>query len=148
MDDDGLPNTRPIDRIDSPRCQRSQSSVFSAVLNPRRYLRSINQHSISPFKIKCRVAFFRPMPLSVPAAGIIAFLGIVASLGGMAMWNATLRTVGPNRATIFLNLVPVFGVSLAIIFLGERLFGHHLAGAGLVGLGIVLVVSGARQIAK
>ena len=90
-------------------------------------------------------AFFRPMPLSVSAAGIIAFLGIVTSLGGMAMWNAALRTVGPNRATIFLNLVPVFGVSLAIIFLGEQLFVYHLAGAGLVGLGIVMVVLRSRR---
>ena len=100
--------------------------------------------SVLPFYI-IESAFFRPMPLSVSAAGIIAFLGIVTSLGGMAMWNAALRTVGPNRATIFLNLVPVFGVSLAIMFLGEQLFVYHLAGAGLVGLGIVMVVLRSRR---
>ena len=103
--------------------------------------------SVLPFYI-IESAFFRPMPLSVSAAGIIAFLGIVTSLGGMAMWNAALRTVGPNRATIFLNLVPVFGVSLAIIFLGEQLFLYHLAGAGLVGLGIVMVLSRSRRISE
>ena len=93
-------------------------------------------------------ASFRTVPFTGSTVGIIAILGTVVSLGSIAMWNSSLRAVGPNRASIFLNLIPVFGVSLAIIFLGERLFGHHLAGAGLVGLGIVLVVSGARQIAK
>ena len=93
-------------------------------------------------------ASFRIVPFTGSTVGIIAILGIVVSLGSIAMWNSSLRAVGPNRASIFLNLIPVFGVSLAIIFLGERLFGHHLAGAGLVGLGVVLVVSGARQMAK
>jgi drug/metabolite transporter (DMT)-like permease len=100
--------------------------------------------AVLPFYIM-ETAFFRPVPLTGSAAAIIALLGIVVSLGSVAMWNTGLRTVGPNRATIFLNLVPVFGVSLAIIFLGEQLFTHHLAGIGLVGLGIFLVVSLARR---
>ena len=100
--------------------------------------------AVLPFYI-IETAFFRPVPLTGSAAAIIALLGIVVSLGSVAMWNTGLRTVGPNRATIFLNLVPVFGVSLAIIFLGEQLFTHHLAGIGLVGLGIFLVVSLARR---
>ena len=93
-------------------------------------------------------ASFRIVPFTGSTVGIIAILGTVVSLGSIAMWNSRLRAVGPNRASIFLNLIPIFGVSLAIIFLGERIFEHHLAGAGLVGLGIVMVVSGARQIAK
>lgn len=100
--------------------------------------------AVLPFYL-IETAFFRVMPASMSALGIIAFLGIVGSLAGIALWNAALSTVGPNRATIFLNLVPVFGVTLAIIFLGEQLFAHHLAGAGLVGLGVILVVTRARK---
>src|ERR1035441_5079726 len=37
MEDDGLPNARPIALSDSPRCQRSHNSVFSAAVKPRRY---------------------------------------------------------------------------------------------------------------
>ncbi|MDP6429898.1 MAG: DMT family transporter [Rhodospirillales bacterium] len=99
---------------------------------------------VLPFYI-IESAAFRVMPFTGSAVGIVAMLGIVVSLGSIAMWNTSLRVVGPNRATIFLNLVPIFGVSLAIIFLGERLFAHHLAGAGLVALGIVLVVLRARR---
>src|SRR3974377_1887140 len=49
MDDDGLPNARPIALSDSPRCQRSQSSVFSAAVKPRKYPRPIAVHSF-PFQ--------------------------------------------------------------------------------------------------
>src|SRR3974377_1998709 len=49
MDDDGLPNARPIAVSDSPRCQRSQSSVFSAAVKPPKYPRPIAVHSF-PFQ--------------------------------------------------------------------------------------------------
>src|SRR3974390_2859369 len=49
MDDDRLPNARPIALSDSPRCQRSQSSVFSAAVKPRKYPRPIAVHSF-PFQ--------------------------------------------------------------------------------------------------
>ncbi len=100
--------------------------------------------AVLPFYL-IETVYFREVPASLSAVGIIAFLGIVGSMAGIAVWNGALSTVGPNRATIFLNLVPVFGVSLAIIFLGEQLFSHHLAGAGLVALGVILVVARARK---
>ena len=60
FDDEGLPNTRPIALNDSPRCQRSHDSVFSAVLNPRPYPCFIRGHSIFAVKIKCCVDQLRP----------------------------------------------------------------------------------------
>ena len=47
MDDDGLPNARPIALSDSPRCQRSHNSVFSAAVNPRRSAIEQCKHSIA-----------------------------------------------------------------------------------------------------
>src|SRR5674476_398877 len=44
--DDGLPNARPIALSDSPLCQRSHNSVFSAAVKPRRYPCHIAKHSI------------------------------------------------------------------------------------------------------
>jgi len=46
MEDDGLPNARPIALSDSPRCQRSHNSVFSAAVKPRRYPCHIAKYSI------------------------------------------------------------------------------------------------------
>jgi len=97
-----------------------------------------------PFYI-VETTMFRVVPFTGSAIGIIVILGIVVSLGSISLWNMCLSAVGPNRASIFLNLIPVFGVSLAIIFLGERLFSYHIAGASLVGLGILLVILRARR---
>src|ERR1019366_8254791 len=52
MEDDGLPNARPIALSDSPRCQRSHNSVFSAAVKPRRYPCHIAKHSIFSLKAK------------------------------------------------------------------------------------------------
>ncbi len=64
MDDDSLPKARPIELNDSPRCQRSHISVFSAEVKPRRYPGPITTHSILPFKIKCCVDQLRAPPES------------------------------------------------------------------------------------
>src|ERR1035437_9827119 len=55
MEDDGLPNARPIALSDSPRCQRSHNSVFSAAVKPRRYPCHIAKHSIFIFAVKDKV---------------------------------------------------------------------------------------------
>lgn len=46
--------------------------------------------------------------------------------------------IGPQRAGLFINLVPVFGALLAVVLLGEPFGLHHAAGLALVLLGIVL----------
>ncbi len=44
-------------------------------------------------------------------------------------------------AGLFLYLIPVFGVALAVTFLGERLHLFHLAGAALIFSGIYLATA-------
>ena len=48
------------------------------------------------------------------------------------------NAVGPNKAGLFLHLLPVYGAILAAAILGERLQGYHLAGFGLILAGLVL----------
>lgn len=58
------------------------------------------------------------------------------------MWNTGNLIVGPGRAAMFINLIPVFGAGLAVAFLGESVFLYHATGAVLIGLGIWLLVRG------
>ena len=46
--------------------------------------------------------------------------------------------MGPNKAGLFVHLMPLFGALLSVIFLGERLYGYHYAGAALIFGGIWL----------
>jgi len=69
---------------------------------------------------------------------ILTFIAIPASIGGYYSWNKAIGIIGPNRASIFLHLMPVFGTILAIILLKERFQLYHFTGACFIVTGIYL----------
>lgn len=83
-------------------------------------------------------AFVRVPHLSLPNVGAIAFVGLFSSVLAYVMWNRAVERVGANIAGLFVHLMPVFGVMLAWIFLGERLAGFHLVGIALILAGIYI----------
>ncbi len=50
--------------------------------------------------------------------------------------------IGPARAGVFINLVPVFGALMAVLLLGEAFGPHHVVAIVLVLTGIVLAERG------
>lgn len=78
------------------------------------------------------------VPVSPLSIVTILALALLVSVFGNLCWNAGNRMIGPSRASIFINLIPVFGTVLAITFLDEDLRGYHLIGGGLVVLGLIL----------
>jgi drug/metabolite transporter (DMT)-like permease len=60
-------------------------------------------------------------------------LGAGALYYGLAFWWYLhgLRSLNPGVAGVFINLVPVFGISSSAIFLGERLSGWQWIGAAV-----------------
>jgi drug/metabolite transporter (DMT)-like permease len=69
---------------------------------------------------------------------ILSFVTLFASIGAYYSWNKAIELIGPNRASIFLHLMPVFGVILAILLLKERFQMYHFIGAGFIVSGIYL----------
>ena len=53
--------------------------------------------------------------------------------------------IGPNRASLFINLIPFFGTVGSVLLLGERLETSHLVAAALIVVGIVLAEWSARR---
>jgi drug/metabolite transporter (DMT)-like permease len=47
-------------------------------------------------------------------------------------WNKGVEEVGAQVAGLFVHLMPVFGVVLAWLFLGERLRVYHVVGIALI----------------
>jgi len=47
------------------------------------------------------------------------------------------KVVGPSITSCFLYLLPVYGVGMAVIFLGEEFRAFHLAGMALVLVGLI-----------
>jgi drug/metabolite transporter (DMT)-like permease len=75
------------------------------------------------------------------AAGLAA-LAYAAIPGGALMYylfNRSIDALGASKAGVFLYLQPIFIAGLAYVFLGERLHPYHLAGAGLILVGVLLV---------
>lgn len=69
---------------------------------------------------------------------VMAYVSLFPSIVGYICWNRGIEEVGPARGGIFLHLVPVYGVILAILLLGEKLQFFHLSGFLLIISGVWL----------
>jgi drug/metabolite transporter (DMT)-like permease len=69
--------------------------------------------------------------------GALAYITVAGTLLSFFWWNVALYRVGAGKTAVFTNLVPVFGVILAWLILGERLTAIQLVG-GLLAVGGVL----------
>lgn len=84
--------------------------------------------------------FVETVPLDIRVVSAILFMAVVPTIVATTMWNASVKKVGANRASVFINLLPVFGTCLAVVFLDEQLRDYHLIGATFVCIGITLVL--------
>ena len=80
----------------------------------------------------------RHLILSGKAAMALAYVAIFPALLGYVFWNRGVAAVGPNRAGLFIHLMPVFGTLLSVLLLGERPKLFQIAGIGLIFMGIAL----------
>lgn len=69
-------------------------------------------------------------------AGALASVALFSSVLAYVFWTRGVEAVGPQVAGLFVHLMPVFGVLLAWVFLGERLALFHVLGIGLILTGI------------
>jgi drug/metabolite transporter (DMT)-like permease len=76
--------------------------------------------------------------LDAPTLGAVLYVAVFPSVVAYAFWNAGVAALGPNRAGVFGNLMPVFGTILAVIFLGESFQAFHAVGIGLILAGVYL----------
>jgi len=83
----------------------------------------------------------KPVPMLTETVVTVIFLAIVPTVLPTILWNKAVPAVGVNKSAIFVNLMPVFSAGMAILFLGEELYFYHVAGALMIFLGILLVVS-------
>ena len=80
-------------------------------------------------------------PFPAPDAtgwGVVVYASIFVALIASATYIAGIERIGANRAGLFINLLPIFGVFLAVIILREPLHTYHLIALGLVSAGIIL----------
>lgn len=78
---------------------------------------------------------------SVSVGGWIAlvYLIVFATALGQQAWLYGVRGIGPSRAGIFGNLIPVSAILFSAVILGERIELRHLVGVVLILAGVWLV---------
>ncbi|MET0542844.1 MAG: DMT family transporter [Variovorax sp.] len=78
---------------------------------------------------------------------LIAFIGLLPSYVSQLTFMRAVALIGPARAGVYVNLVPIFGPLLAVLVLGEPLSAFHAVALGLVLGGIWIAESlGARKL--
>jgi len=65
-------------------------------------------------------------------------VALFSSVLAYIFWNRGVEQVGAQVAGLFVHLMPVFGVVLAWLFLGERMEPFHVAGIALILAGIFI----------
>jgi drug/metabolite transporter (DMT)-like permease len=75
---------------------------------------------------------------NIPVFLITIYVVLFAGLGSYILWNKAVVIIGPNKAGIFLHLMPVFSSFMAIFLLNEKLMNFHIIGAIIIIIGIYL----------
>ncbi|MVW77412.1 DMT family transporter [Bordetella sp. 02P26C-1] len=75
-------------------------------------------------------------PLNADNIPLVLYAGIFPSLFAPYLWMQGVRYLGPNRASIFLNLMPVGTVAIAAFTLGEVPHGYHIIGGVMALAGV------------
>ncbi|MDR3474451.1 MAG: DMT family transporter [Devosia sp.] len=76
---------------------------------------------------------------------IIAYVALLPSLLSQLFFAQGVGMIGPNRASLFNNLIPVFGTLLSVLIVGEAPEPYHFLAGLLVVAGIVLAEWSARR---
>lgn len=91
-----------------------------------------------PFSAYEMITLEEPIIWTPKVLGAIFYVGTLASIVAFLSWNKGVIQIGANRASVFLNLIPVFATVFAIIFLGERpIMAQMIGGLAVVG-GVIL----------
>lgn len=67
---------------------------------------------------------------------LIVYAGALASVILPFLWIRGVNILGPNRCSIFMNLLPVLTAAIAIVLLDEPVHFYHVIGGGIALVGV------------
>ena len=69
---------------------------------------------------------------------ILFYVVVFPAIGAYYCWQKGVEIIGPNRATMFIQLMPLFSAAMAIIIFKEKFELYHFIGATFIVSGIYL----------
>jgi drug/metabolite transporter (DMT)-like permease len=109
---------------------------------------AINFHCLAAGTVFFAVfLFFTGVPTGMIPCSVLSKLGVssLALATGYITLFTGLEIIGPVKTSMLLNVEPILTITLAAIFLGERLGAIQLIGAAFVILGIILITGGSKK---
>lgn len=110
-----------------------------------------NIHWLSTLAVLGIAAFISSIPFTVfevlsgdfnapdlTGFSVVIYTAIFASLAAQSCWIRSIELIGSNPTSVFINLVPFFGVLLAVTILGEKLHLFHAIGIVFIFVGIYI----------
>jgi drug/metabolite transporter (DMT)-like permease len=86
--------------------------------------------------------FIRPTAAGLP---ILVYVALGPAFVAQLFYMRGVELIGPGRAGVFVNLVPVFGAIMAVLLLGEPFAAYHVVALALVVGGIAVAQRGAGR---
>jgi drug/metabolite transporter (DMT)-like permease len=83
---------------------------------------------------------------SLQGWAVLAYVALAPSFLAQVFYIRAVELIGPGRAGLFINLVPIFGAILAVLILSEPFGLHHAAALVLVLTGILVAERSARAL--
>ena len=62
----------------------------------------------------------------------VIYMAIFPTVIGYSIQQYAIGQIGPSKASLFINLVPIISTILAVIFLNEHIRSYHLIGATMI----------------
>lgn len=70
--------------------------------------------------------------------GSVIYAGLFPSIAAPLFWMMAVKQIGPNRSSVFMNLMPIFTACIAYFWLKESWTVYHSMGTGVILMGIFL----------
>jgi drug/metabolite transporter (DMT)-like permease len=122
-------------------------AIYSALLRKKKF--DLSQTSLLEVIISAGLILLLPAYLIEKALGYelnvnlpfvltLSYVVLFPGLASFICWIKGISIIGPNRAGIFLHLMPIFSTVLAILIFKEEFMNYHLFGAIFIIGGIFL----------
>lgn len=83
--------------------------------------------------------YVMPMAFNTFTISAVFWAAIIVAIGAIALWNAGIRSIGANEASVFVYVRLLQVTVLAMLLLGEVLQSYHITAFILIILGVYMV---------
>jgi len=122
-------------------------ALYSTLLKKKNF--KLSQFSLIQLMVSAGIIFLIPQFFYEKSIGldvnynkaffiILFYVVVFPAIAAYYCWQKGVEIIGPNKASMFIQLMPLFSAVMAIIIFNEKFELYHFAGASFIILGIYL----------